>query len=122
MTNLAHATGAMIVIDQSPSRLEEPLDNLTFDEVSAISSDMEAIAVPAAPAPARAVTPAPSPVPTPPATASVLVSSIQPPSAQKSFPAKLGLCPRMSMPNASPNANGEVSDDRGIVRLKDARI
>ena len=55
MTDLAVATGEMIVIDRSPSTLEEQLDNLALDEASAVPAGMEVITVPAAsPPPAAA--------------------------------------------------------------------
>jgi murein DD-endopeptidase MepM/ murein hydrolase activator NlpD len=134
ITDLAVATGEMIVIDRSPSTLEEHLDNLALDEASAVPAGMEVITIPAAlpPAPAdapaqpsapgAAITPAPSPVPTRPATTQVIVPSIQTPNAAQIFTAKLELCPRMSISNAPPNTNGTVSDYRQIVRVKDARI
>jgi len=125
MTDLAVATGEMIVIDRTPSTLEEQLDNLALDEASAIPDGMEMITVPAAPppadapaqpdAPGAAVTPAPSPLPTPPATTQVIVPSIQTADAAQIFPAKLELCPRMAVSNAPSNANG-------IVRVNEARI
>jgi murein DD-endopeptidase MepM/ murein hydrolase activator NlpD len=134
ITDLAVATGDMIVIDRTPSTLEEQLDNLALDEASAVPAGMEVITIPAAPppapadaaaqpsAPGAAITPAPSPVPTRPSTTQVIAPSIQTANAAQIFPAKLELCPRMSISNAPPNTNGTVSDYRQIVRVKDARI
>ena len=134
MTDLAVATGEMIVIDRTPSTLEEQLDNLALDEASAVPAGMEVITVPAAPppapadapaqpaAPGAAVTPAPSPVPKPPSTTQVIAPSIQTAAAAQIFPTKLELCLRMNVSNAPPNADGVISDYRQIVRVKDARI
>ncbi|MCF8509198.1 MAG: hypothetical protein K9G83_10705, partial [Hyphomonadaceae bacterium] len=58
MTDLAVATGEMIVIDRTPSTLEEQLDNLALDEASGVPAGMEVITVPAAPPPAPADAPA----------------------------------------------------------------
>jgi murein DD-endopeptidase MepM/ murein hydrolase activator NlpD len=134
MTDLAVATGDMIVIDRTPNTLEEQLDNLALDEASAIPAGMEMITVPAEPPPASsdapaqpvtpgaAGTPAPLPVPTPPATTQVIVPSIRTAEGAQVFPAKLELCPRMNISNAPSSANGVVSDYRQIVRVRDARI
>ena len=73
-------------------------------------------------APEASVTPAPPPVPTPPVTTQVIVPSVQTAEAAQIFPAKLELCPRMTVSNAPSHANGVVSGYRQIVRVNDARI
>jgi hypothetical protein len=132
--DLAVATGEMIVIDRTPSTLEEQLDNLALDEASAVHAGIEVITIPAAPppapanapaqpsAPGAAVTPAPSPVPTRPSTTHVTAPPIQTANATQILPAKLEFCPRMSIANAPTNTNGVVSGYRQIVRVKYARI
>jgi hypothetical protein len=52
MTQLAVATGELIVVDRSPGTLEEQLDNLALDAASAVPDGMEVMTLPAAPPPA----------------------------------------------------------------------
>ncbi len=125
MTELAVATGEMIVIDRSPGTLEEQLDNLALDEATAVPEGMEAITVPAAPPPAPAqpeVSVTPSPLPAPSSTTQVIAPSVPTAEASQIFPVKLELCPRMAVSNAPSSANGIVSGYHQIVRVKDARI
>lgn len=114
--DLAVATGEMIVIDRTPSTLEEQFDNLALDEASAVHAGMEVITIPAA------LPPAPSPVPTRPSTTHVTAPPIQTANATQILPAKLELCSRMSIANAPTNTNGVVSGYRQIVRVTYARI
>lgn len=130
MTQLATATGEMIMVDRSPSTLEEQLDNLALDEASAMPAGSVAVAVPAtpepqpapAPAPKAGVTPAPSPVPAPSSATQVIVPSAQTADASQIFPVKLEVCPRMTVSNAPASANGVVTGYRQIVQVNEARI
>lgn len=113
ITDLAVATGEMIAIDRTSGTLEEQLDNLALDAATALPSQ------PAAPAPAptqpaapgAGVTPPPSPVP-----------PVQTAEASQIFPAKLELCPRMTVSNAPSSVNGVVTGYRQIVQVNEARI
>jgi murein DD-endopeptidase MepM/ murein hydrolase activator NlpD len=132
ITDLAVATGEMIAIDRSSGTLEEQLDNLALDATSAMTAGMGTQTLPAAPppsptpaqasAPNAGVTPAPSPVPAPPSTAGTVAPSAPTAQASQVFPAKLELCPRMTVSNAPSNVNGVVTSYRQIVQVNDARI
>lgn len=135
MTQLAVATGELIVVDRSPGTLEEQLDNLALDAASAVPDGMEVMTLPAAPPPAATAgatpeagataattPPAPSPVPSPPGATQVVVPSAPPAVVSQVFPTKLELCPRMDVSNAPSSAQGVVSNYRQFVRVKEARI
>jgi murein DD-endopeptidase MepM/ murein hydrolase activator NlpD len=133
ITDLAVATGQMIMVDQEQSTLEEQLDNLALDAETAIPKGMEVITVPVAPAlppvapatlltPEAGVTPAPSPVPAPPSTTQVIVPSATPADPLTIFPASLELCPRMDVSNAPRAADGVVAAYHQRVKVKDAII
>jgi murein DD-endopeptidase MepM/ murein hydrolase activator NlpD len=134
ITQLAVATGELIVVDRSPGTLEEQLDNLALDAASAVPDGMEVMTLPPPPpppaagassgagAPGAATTPAPSPVPSAPGATQVVVPSAPAALASQIFPAKLELCPRMAVSNAPTSAQGVVSNYRQFVRVKEARI
>jgi murein DD-endopeptidase MepM/ murein hydrolase activator NlpD len=121
MTELAVATGEMIAIDRSSGTLEEQLDNLALDESTAVPEGMEVTTLPAAPA--SPVDQPPSDTPTQPTTPEAGVTPAPaPPSVSQIFPARLELCPRMTVANAPPSSGGVVNGYRQIVQVSDARI
>lgn len=135
ITDLAVATGEMIMVDRDQGTIEEQLDNLALDAKTAIPNGMEVVTIPAAPAPppappqpatpttpAAAVPPAPSPVPVPPSTTQVIVPSATPANPLTIFPASLELCPRMDIANAPRSANGIITAYHQRVKVKDAII
>jgi murein DD-endopeptidase MepM/ murein hydrolase activator NlpD len=135
ITDLAVATGDMIMVDRDQGSIEDQLDNLALDADTAIPKGMQVVTIPAAPAPApaptesespaspgAAVPPAPSPVPAPPSTVQVLAPSTTLPDPLTVFPASLELCPRMDVSNAPRSSNGVVTAYRPRVKVRDAII
>ena len=51
ITDLAVATGEMIMVDRDQGSVEDQLDNLALDAKTAIPKGMEVVTIPAAPAP-----------------------------------------------------------------------
>ena len=134
ITDLAVATGEMIMVDRDQGSVEDQLDNLALDAKTAIPKGMEVVTIPAAPAPPpqtpaaapttpeAATTPAPTPVPTPPSTTQVIVPSATPADPLAIFPARLELCPQMDVSNAPRSANGLVTGYHQRVKVNGAVI